>query len=99
MIKIYSMDTCPDCIDIKRQVENNPSYQIIEIGQHVRNLKEFLRLRDTCSVFVLVLGVGYIGIPCFVLDDGRVTLVPEEAGLMAQLASEAESCSLDGSGC
>lgn len=26
------MDTCPDCIDIKRQVENNPSYQIIEIG-------------------------------------------------------------------
>lgn len=44
------MDTCPDCIDIKRQVENNPSYQIIEIGQHVRNLKEFLRLRDTSSV-------------------------------------------------
>ena len=61
------MDTCPDCIDIKRQVENNPSYQIIEIGQHVRNLKEFLRLRDTSSVFDEAKREGYIGIPCFVL--------------------------------
>ena len=99
MIKIYSMDTCPDCIDIKRQVENNPSYQIIEIGQHVRNLKEFLRLRDTSSVFDEAKREGYIGIPCFVLEDGRVTLVPEEAGLMTQHEAEAESCSLDGSGC
>lgn len=93
------MDTCPDCIDIKRQVENNPSYQIIEIGQHVRNLKEFLRLRDTSSVFDEAKREGYIGIPCFVLEDGRVTLVPEEAGLAARHAAEMESCSLDGSGC
>lgn len=93
------MDTCPDCIDIKRQVENNPSYQIIEIGQHVRNLKEFLRLRDTSSVFDEAKREGCIGIPCFVLEDGRVTLVPEEVGLMAQHEEEAESCSLDGSGC
>lgn len=59
------MDTCPDCIDIKRQVENNPSYQIIEIGQHVRNLKEFLRLRDTSSVFDEAKREGNIGIPLF----------------------------------
>lgn len=93
------MNTCPDCIGIESQVKNNPAYQIVEIGQHVRNLKEFLRLRDVNPVFDEAKREGYIGIPCFVLDDGRVTLVPEEAGLVSRRVDEAASCSLDGSGC
>ena len=39
---------------------------------------------------------------CFVLEDGRVTLIPEEAGLQSRPAGDGQegaSCSIDGSGC
>ena len=42
---------------------------------------------------------GAAGIPCFVLEDGTVTLTPEEAGLQPRPISEGATCNLDGSGC
>ena len=45
MIKIYGMDTCPDCTYVEAQVKGNDRYEIIDIGQHVKNLKAFLKLR------------------------------------------------------
>lgn len=81
MIRIYGMHTCPDCACIEGQVRDNDGYEIIDIGEHVRNLKAFLRLRDSSPVFNEARRNGSIGIPCFVLEDGRVTLSPEEAGL------------------
>ena len=51
MIKIYGMQTCPDCTYVEEQVKGNSRYEIIDIGQHVRNLKEFLKLRDHNPVF------------------------------------------------
>ena len=98
MIKIYGMKTCPDCVFVDEQVKGNSRYEVIDIGEHVRNLKEFLRLRDNNSLFDEAKKYGYAGIPCFVLEDGRVTLSPEEAGLMSN-KDEAPSCSLDGKGC
>ncbi|HAZ57800.1 MAG TPA: glutaredoxin-related protein, partial [Bacteroides graminisolvens] len=38
------------------------------------------------------------GIPCFVLEDGSVTLIPEEAGLQSR-PIEGIACNIDGSGC
>ena len=81
MIRIYGMHTCPDCACIEEQVRDNDGYEIIDIGEHVRNLKAFLRLRDSSLVFDEARRNGSIGIPCFVLEDGRITLSPEEAGL------------------
>ena len=51
MIKVYVMPTCPDCTKVMAQVKDNPEYLIIDIGAHVRNLKEFLYLRDNDPVF------------------------------------------------
>ncbi|WP_294160677.1 hypothetical protein [uncultured Selenomonas sp.] len=70
MIKIYGMPSCPDC-------------QVIapDIGSDVHVMKEFLRLRDTSPVFDEAKKNGSIGIPCFVLEDGTVTLDPKDAGL------------------
>lgn len=47
MIKIYGMETCPDCTYVKEQVRGNDRYQLIDIGLHVKYLKEFLKLRDS----------------------------------------------------
>lgn len=98
MIKIYGMKTCPDCAFVDEQVKGNDRYEVIDIGEHVRNLKAFLSLRDNNPVFDKAKKHGYAGIPCFVLEDGRVTLTPEETGLKSQEAG-APSCSLDGKGC
>lgn len=98
MIKIYGMKSCPDCVAVDRQVEGDSRYQVIDIGEHVRLLKEFLRLRDTNPVFDEAKKKGYAGIPCFVLEDGTVTLNPEEAGLKSG-KPERTSCRIDGSGC
>ena len=51
MIKIYGMDTCPDCVYVEEQVKGDDRYQVIDIGRHVKDLKAFLRLRDHQPVF------------------------------------------------
>lgn len=98
MIKIYGMKTCPDCMAVDKQAEGNNRYEVIDIGDHVKYLKEFLYLRDNSPAFAEARKKGYIGIPCFVLEDGTVTLDPEKAGLGSE-QHEAPSCRLDGSGC
>ena len=100
MIKIYGMSTCPDCTYVEEQVKGNDQYEIIDIGAHVKNLKEFLRLRDKSPVFDAMKRVGAVGIPCFLLEDGTVTFKPREAGLQPRpKETEGASCRLDGSGC
>ena len=63
MIRIYGMHTCPDCACIEEQVKDNDGYEIIDIGEHVRNLKAFLRLRDSSPVFDEARRNGSIGQP------------------------------------
>lgn len=100
MIKIYGMETCPDCKYVEEQVKNDCRYEIIDIGKHINNLKEFLRLRDSNSAFDAVKRRGTIGIPCFILGDGTVTLKADKAGLHPSPKNiEGPSCRIDGSGC
>ena len=67
--------------------------------QHVRDLKAFLRLRDHHPALNEAKSVGAVGIPCFVLEDGTVTLNPEDAGLRSRPINEGATCNIDGSGC
>lgn len=99
MIKIYGMETCPDYTYVEQQVKGNDMYEVIDIGRHVRDLKAFLRLRDLDPAFDEAKSVGAVGIPCFVLEDGTVTLNPEDAGLRPRPVDEGAACNIDGSGC
>ena len=72
---------------------------MIDIGRHVRDLKAFLKLRNHHPAFDEAKRIGAAGIPCFVLDDGTVTLNPEDAGLHSRPIGEGTTCSIDGSGC
>ena len=93
------MNTCPDCTDLEEQVRGSDKYEVIDIGLHVKHLKEFLKLRDTHAVFDEAKKIGAVGIPCFVLEDGTVTLTPQEAGLEPRCSTDLSSCNIDGSGC
>lgn len=99
MIKIYGMKACPDCTYVESQVKDDGRYEIIDIGRSTKNLKEFLRLRDSSKAFDEAKRQGAIGIPCFVLEDGTVTLSPEDTGLQPRPLVGGEACSIDGTGC
>lgn len=97
MIKVFVMQTCLDCAQVKEQAGQAGRFEVIDIGEHVRHLKQFLALRDHNPAFDEVKARGQVGIPCFVLEDGRITFDWEEVNLT--LMDEGASCSLDGKGC
>ncbi len=101
MTKIYVMNTCPDCAEVKRIAAGDERFQIIDIGEHVRNLKEFMKLRDTHPKFKHARERGLVGIPAFVKEDGTVTFKAEEVGLVIAPAvyETGATCNIDGSGC
>ena len=51
MIKVYVMETCPDCVEVKQRYSGNPDFELVDIGKQARNLKEFLVLRDSHPAF------------------------------------------------
>ncbi len=97
MIKVYVMASCPDCKQVKAQLVGNPNYELIDIGEHVLNLKQFLALRDNNTAFDKVKSHGSVGIPCFVLEDGTIKFSIDD--IIIDESSEGAACSLDGKGC
>lgn len=72
MIKVYVMATCPDCMQVKAEASKDARFELIDLGTHVRFLKEFLVLRDSHPAFDKVKERGNIGLPCFVMEDGSI---------------------------
>ena len=75
MIKIYGSMLCGDCVkcceDLKRC---GIAFQFLDFADELRNLKEFLRLRDSEKLFDAVKSDEKIGIPLLVMEDGRLLL-------------------------
>ena len=47
LVKIYGMHTCPYCDFLQPQIEGKEEqYQYIDIGEHIRNMHEFMDMRD-----------------------------------------------------
>lgn len=106
MTRIYVMESCADCIQAKQLYGENPDYEIIDIGKHARNLKEFLALRDNHPAFAKVRERGTIGIPCFVKENGEVIISmkhylasSEKAPQTGTDYASGAACNLDGTGC
>jgi glutaredoxin-related protein len=79
MLKIYGSMLCPDCVACCADLDkNNIQYEFLDFADSVKNLKEFLVIRDQESLFDAVRQKGSIGIPCIVREDGSVTLSWQE---------------------
>lgn len=96
MIKMYVMKSCPYCEYVERQIVGNDKFKVIDIGEHVRNMHEFLELRDHNAAFDEAKRIGDIGIPCYVLEDGRVTLNSVDVGLKPMPEPDGPVCSING---
>lgn len=81
MIKIYGMPTCPYCDFVFEQIKDRTSeFEYINIGENIRNMSAFMKLRDTSSVFDHCKEIQDVGIPAFVFEDGSISIHPEDAG-------------------
>ena len=75
MLKIYGSMLCPDCVQCRKDLDQaGIFYEYLDFSEELKNLKEFLRLRDTDPAFEAVRREGRIGIPCLVKEDGAITL-------------------------
>ena len=103
-LTVYSSPLCPDCRECKANFDaHGVRYDLIDIGESMKNLKAFLRLRDGSPVFDPCRANGSVGIPAIVRPDGSVTLDWE--GVLAEMRLEVvyregkQFCSIDGKGC
>lgn len=79
MLKIYGSMLCPDCTKCREDLDKaQVAYEYLDFGKSVRNLKEFLAIRDSSSLFDTARENGSIGIPCIVREDGTLTLCWDE---------------------
>ena len=93
MIRIYGMPTCPYCDYVHEQIRGREDeFEYINIGENISNLSAFMRLRDTEPIFDHLKAIGDVGVPAFVLEDGRVSVDPADAGLIEYGAPNA--CSI-----
>ena len=104
MLKIYSSMHCPDCRECKENFDaNGIEYTIVDINENMKNLKEFLKLRDGLPAFAEVKAMGAVGIPALVREDGSVFFDWEgylgELGLPIVYKEERAFCSIDGRNC
>lgn len=105
MVRIYGSDLCPDCVACKNSFDaNGVEYEMINITAGMRELKAFLKLRDTDPVFTEVKQNGSVGIPALVTDAGGITLDWEGylrgTGINPEPPAETGSaCQIDGTGC
>lgn len=78
-MKFYGTHLCPDCEEAQALLdEKQVSYEYIDITASTIHLKEFLKIRDTDRRFLEVKENGCIGIPCFIKEDGTITLCTED---------------------
>lgn len=110
MIKIYGSPLCPDCVACKANFDaDGIAYEFCSVTDSLKNLKDFLALRDSLPIFDEAKASHHIGIPTLVLADGTVTMdwervvrdlghevLPKKA---LDSKPEAHACSLDGKGC
>lgn len=75
MLKVYGSMLCPDCVQCRKDLDQaGVDYEYLDFSDNLRNLKEFLSLRDTSPVFSPVKEHGKIGIPCLLTEEGEISL-------------------------
>lgn len=75
MIKIYGSMLCKDCVQCREDLDRaGVPYEYLDFAQELKNLKEFLEIRDREPQYEAVRQRGSIGIPCIVREDGTITL-------------------------
>ena len=79
MLKIYGSMLCPDCVRCCDDLDQSGvRYEFLDFADSLKNLKEFLVIRESDMQFEGVRQMGSIGIPCIVEPNGKISLSWEQ---------------------
>lgn len=68
-IKLYGSQHWPGCPGVKEALlQKNIEFDYVEITDSMKNLKEFIKLRDKDSAFAITKRVHAVGIPMLLID-------------------------------
>ncbi|MDF2544580.1 MAG: hypothetical protein K0S47_4298 [Herbinix sp.] len=99
---MYGTEICPDCVEAKEQLMKSPEIELDyrNITETITTLKEFLSYRDHDELFISVKEEGRVGIPFFLLEDGRKTFDVTDIIEVEPSNSDVSGsfCSIDGRG-
>ena len=75
MLKIYGSMLCKDCVQCREDLDKaGVAYEYLDFADELKNLKEFLAIRDSDPQYDEVRQRGGIGIPCIVTEEGSILL-------------------------
>ena len=75
MLKIYGSMLCPDCVKCREDLDRaGVEYEYLDFADSLKNLKDFLAVRDSSDLFDDVRKNGSIGIPCILEENGSISL-------------------------
>ena len=78
-VTVIGSHLCPDTLyALNRLVETKADIDFKNLSASLPDLKAYLALRESSPVFDGLKARGSLGIPCFVLEDGTVTLELEK---------------------
>lgn len=78
-VTVIGSHLCPDTLYALNQlVEAKIEIDFKDLSASLPDLKAYLAQRETNPLYASVREKGGIGIPCFVLEDGRTTLDLDE---------------------
>lgn len=74
MLKIFGSKMCLDCDMAKKNFDHyDINYEYLDINENLKNLKEFLKIRDSSPLFDEVKQNRSIEIP-MLIDNNQITL-------------------------
>lgn len=75
MMKMYGAPICSTCRETLPLLEQKGiPCEYIDITANIKNLREFLAIRDSHKEFDAIREQGRVGIPFFVMDDGTLIM-------------------------
>lgn len=78
-VTVIGSHLCPDTLyALNRLTEARAEITFKNLSASLPDLKAYLALRESDPLYAGVRASGGIGIPCFVLEDGRTTLELDE---------------------
>lgn len=79
---LYGSKHWPGCGPVKEFLEkNNIEHTYVDITENMKNLKEFIKIRDTHDAYKGIRGRAMVGIPMLKIGE-EVILGPTEERLM-----------------
>jgi len=102
MLKVYGSKDCYDCIRLKKNFDTyHIEYEFIDVLDSLKNLKAFLKLRDTLPVFDHLKAIHDIGLPAIIKEDGEVfvdydTYLKDLGYKVLEIDNKKDRCSIHG---